>query len=81
MTGISYKATIDDADMREKLAELIGKMQRPAGFYKNVGEHLLNSVKDNFENESAPDGSRWKTLSQATRDQREKNTATPLPQF
>ncbi|MVA40667.1 phage virion morphogenesis protein [Agrobacterium vitis] len=72
MTGISYKATIDDADMREKLAELIGKMQRPAGFYKNVGEHLLNSVKDNFENESAPDGSRWKTLSQATRDQREK---------
>ncbi|BCH63692.1 hypothetical protein RvVAT039_09080 [Agrobacterium vitis] len=72
MTGISYKATIDDQDMREKLAELIGKMQRPAGFYKNVGEHLLNSVKDNFENESAPDGSRWKTLSQATRDQREK---------
>ncbi|MGV2107822.1 phage virion morphogenesis protein [Agrobacterium vitis] len=72
MTGISYKATIDDADMREKLAELIGKMNRPAGFYKNVGEHLLNSVKENFENESAPDGSRWKTLSQATRDQREK---------
>ncbi|BCH58530.1 hypothetical protein RvVAR0630_11540 [Agrobacterium vitis] len=72
MTGISYKAIIDDRDMRAKLAELIGKMQRPAGFYKNVGEHLLNSVKDNFENERAPDGSRWKVLSQTTRDQREK---------
>lgn len=72
MTGISYKATIDDADMREKLAALIGKMQRSEGFYKNVGEHLLNSVKDNFENESAPDGTRWKTLSSATRDQRSK---------
>ncbi|MBB4954386.1 phage virion morphogenesis protein [Agrobacterium vitis] len=72
MTGISYKATIDDADMREKLAALIGKMQHTEGFYKNVGEHLLNSVKDNFENESAPDGTRWKTLSQATRDQRSK---------
>ncbi|MGV2130310.1 phage virion morphogenesis protein [Agrobacterium vitis] len=33
---------------------------------------MLNSVKDNFENERAPDGSRWTALSQATRDQREK---------
>lgn len=72
MTGISYKATIDDTDMREKLAALIGKMQRPQGFYKNVGEHLLNSVKDNFEDEIAPDGTRWKALSQATRDLRSK---------
>jgi phage virion morphogenesis protein len=72
MTGISYKATIDDADMREKLALLIAKMQRAEGFYKNVGEHLLNSVKDNFEAETAPDGTRWKTLSQTTRDLRSK---------
>ncbi|HBF31654.1 phage virion morphogenesis protein [Rhizobium sp.] len=72
MTGISYKATIDDADMREKLAALIAKMQRAEGFYKNVGEHLLNSVKDNFEAETAPDGTRWKALSQATRDLRSK---------
>lgn len=72
MTGISYKATIDDADMREKLAALISKMQRPEGFYKNVGEHLLSSVKDNFETETAPDGTRWKTLSQTTRDLRSK---------
>jgi phage virion morphogenesis protein len=72
MTGISYKATIDDADMREKLATLIERMQHTEGFYKNVGEHLLNSVKDNFENESAPDGTRWKTLSQVTRDKRSK---------
>ncbi|MVA23614.1 phage virion morphogenesis protein [Agrobacterium vitis] len=70
MTGISYKATIDDQDMRAKLAELIGKMNRPAGFYKNVGEHLLNSVKDNFEAEAAPDGNRWQALSQITRDLR-----------
>lgn len=72
MTGISYKATIDDADMREKLAELIGKMQRPVGFYKNVGEHLLQSVANNFDNESAPDGTRWQGLSAVTRDRRSK---------
>lgn len=72
MTGISYKATIDDADMREKLAELIDKMENAEGFYKNVGEHLLNSVGDNFDNETAPDGTRWKALSIATRDLRQK---------
>lgn len=70
MTGISYKARIDDADMREKLNQLIDRMQRPEGFYKNVGEHLLNSVKDNFETETAPDGSPWRALSQVTRDLR-----------
>lgn len=70
MAGISYRAIIDEQDMREKLAELIGQMSNPAGFYKNVGEHLLNSVKDNFENESAPDASPWRSLSDATRKQR-----------
>lgn len=72
MTGISYKATIDDADMREKLAELIGKMQRPIGFYKNVGERLLESVDNNFDNEQAPDGTRWQGLSAVTRDRRSR---------
>lgn len=70
MTGISYKARIDDADMREKLTQLIHRMQRPEGFYKNIGEHLLNSVKDNFETETAPDGAPWRALSEATRDLR-----------
>ncbi len=31
---------------------------------------LLNSVKDNFESESAPDGSPWLRLSDATRERR-----------
>lgn len=68
MTGVSYKVSIDDEDMREKLSELVRKMERPIGFYKNVGERLLRSVHDNFDNESAPDGSRWQSLSLVTRD-------------
>jgi phage gpG-like protein len=47
-------------------------MQRPIGFYKNVGERLLESVDDNFDNESAPDGTRWTPLSPVTRDRRSK---------
>ncbi|WP_107326986.1 phage virion morphogenesis protein [Agrobacterium pusense] len=70
MTGISYKTTINDADMREKLAELVERMTNREGFHKNVGEHLLNSTDERFDSETAPDGSRWKTLSLVTRDLR-----------
>jgi len=79
MTGISYKTTIDDADMRAKLAELIDRMERPRGFYVNVGEHLLNSVGDNFDKEQAPDGSPWATISSVTVERREAAGHGPTP--
>lgn len=79
MTGISYKTTIDDADMREKLAELIERMERPRGFYVNVGEYLLNSVGDNFDKEQAPDGSPWRGLSAVTIERREAAGHGPTP--
>lgn len=66
MTGISYKATIDDADMRGKVEELIGRMTNREGFFKNVGEHLLTSVSDNFDGEHSPDGTPWQRLSPVT---------------
>lgn len=66
MTGISYKATIDDADIRDKLERLLDRMENREGFFKNVGEHLLNSVRDNFENERGPDGAGWQRLSPVT---------------
>lgn len=79
MTGISYKATIDDSDMRGKLSELIDRMERPAGFYKNVGEHLLNSIGDNFDNEESPEGEKWKILSAVTVERREAAGHGPTP--
>lgn len=79
MTGISYKTTINDADMREKLAELVERMANRQGFHKNVGEHLLNSTDERFDSETAPDGSRWKTLSLVTRDLRmRRNGNAPM---
>lgn len=66
MTGISYKVSIDDADMRGKVGELIDRMENREGFFKNVGEHLLTSVASNFENESSPDGAPWQRLSPVT---------------
>lgn len=66
MTGISYKVTIDDKDMHDKLAELIDRMAKPEGFYANVGDHLLLSVAERFENSEGPDGEKWPALSPIT---------------
>lgn len=80
MTGISYTTIIHDADLRAKLAELIDRMNNPRGFYVNVGEHLLNSVGDNFDNEQSPDGEKWRDLSAVTVARREAagHGATPI---
>lgn len=80
MSGISYKVTVDDADMSAKLAELIDRMANAEGFYKNVGEHLMNSVGKNFDNEQGPDGEGWAALSPVTIARREKagGSASPI---
>ncbi len=71
MTGISYIVTLKDETPRAAIASLIKKMENAHGFYKNVGEHLVNSVQENFDAERAPDGSPWKTLSAVTVARRE----------
>ncbi|XHE13668.1 phage virion morphogenesis protein [Agrobacterium deltaense] len=72
MSGVSFQVTLDDEAARLRLVELVERMDNPRGFYKNVGELLLNSVGDNFDNESGPDGQRWRGLSQVTRELRQR---------
>ena len=66
MTGLSWKITIDDADMNSKLETMYERMENREPFHRLVGEHLLNSLHDRFESESAPDGSKWQALAPAT---------------
>jgi phage virion morphogenesis protein len=79
MTGISYKAIVEDRDMRAKLGELIDRMENRQGFYKNVGEHLMNALGDRFDNEEAPDGTKWVGLSAVTIARREAAGHQPGP--
>lgn len=80
MTGVSitYSVTITDGDMLDQLGRLVDRMENPTGFYKNVGEHLLNSIRDNFEREAAPDGTPWQRLKDRTIREREKRRLTPI---
>ena len=56
---------IDDAELSRGLAELQGKLVRLRPVLVDIGEYLLNSTRERFRSESAPDGSRWKPLSRS----------------
>lgn len=59
MSGFTYTISVEDDEITHGMAGLIGKMENMAAFHKNVGERMLNSVEDNFDNETAPDGTPW----------------------
>jgi len=78
MTGITYTVTLQEEEARRRLDALLDRMDRPRGFYKNVGEYLLNSAIDNFEDERDPDGIPWDRLRPKTIQRREDKGLTPI---
>jgi len=79
MTGLSYTVTIEDRDLVMQLESLISKMDDPAPFHRLVGEHMLTSVDERFETETAPDGSSWQGHAEATKRSRlKRNGNAPL---
>lgn len=79
MAGISMEIKITDSGVEKQLNELLAKMERPSGFYKNVGEHIQKVTPERFEREEAPDGSKWERLSPVTVASRlKRNGNSPL---
>lgn len=72
MSGVVFTTDINDAELRAFLEQKIARMKDLRPFHANVGEHLLNSVEDRFDSETAPDGSAWKALSPVTVALRQK---------
>lgn len=66
MTGITLTTAIEDAEIADFLKSKLAKMENLRPFYVNVGEHMLNSVEDRFDTQTAPDGSAWAPLAPAT---------------
>ncbi|MCP8894597.1 phage virion morphogenesis protein [Shinella daejeonensis] len=77
MTGITYTVTLEDAEARGRLDTLLDRMD-PRGFYKNVGERILNPASDNFDLERDPDGIPWARLRPKTIQRREDKRLTPI---
>jgi phage virion morphogenesis protein len=78
MTGITYTLTLQDQEAERRLSAMVARMNNPSAFYKDVGEHLLNSALDNFEREAGPDGKAWERLMPRTIKERERKRLTPI---
>jgi phage virion morphogenesis protein len=77
MTGVSITATLTDEEALARLGELVARMERPEGFYRNVGEHMVDvSVAGAFDQERAPDGAPWAPLAPST--VRKRKAAGPI---
>lgn len=66
MAGAELKVELDSKAAQRALNKLMRKTSDARAVMKLIGEHMLNSTKDNFSNESAPDGTAWSPLAPAT---------------
>lgn len=66
MTGISITVDLDDIVARDRLQDMLDRMDRREPFFKDVGQALTNSVRRRFATETGPDGAPWTALSPRT---------------
>ncbi len=73
MAGITFTVEMATKAAQQQLEELVGRMERPLGFYKSVGEYMVSvAIPRNFANEAAPDGTPWASLRPVTLARRQK---------
>ncbi len=73
MAGIRLKFSINDQAIQRALKKLerAGGQMEPA--FRDIGEALLNSTRERFATQQAPDGSPWAPLSPKTRRRKRRN--------
>lgn len=55
--------SIDDAELRKAIDRLYDRMSDLTPAMRDIGEYMLGATRDRFDNETAPDGSKWQALS------------------
>lgn len=78
MAGASLEITVDDADVRAGLRALEAKLGDLTPFFRDVSEALLNSTRERFRSQTAPDGSPWAALSPGYAARKRKNAGLIL---
>ncbi|MDS4020666.1 MAG: phage virion morphogenesis protein [Candidatus Competibacter sp.] len=73
MAGASIEITVDDAELNAALRRLQAKLGDLKPFFADVGEQLLNSTRERFRAQTAPDGAPWAPLSPAYAARKKKN--------
>lgn len=78
MTGISLPFEFDAESARRRLRDMIDRMDDRLFFFREVGQILADSARENFRREAGPDGRPWVPLSPATIRARKKRSKSAL---
>lgn len=75
MAGASFDLDIqpDYSEIDREFKKLAEKMSNLRPFFNDIGEELLNSTRERFRSQAAPDGSGWAELSPAYKARKKKN--------
>jgi phage virion morphogenesis protein len=64
---------VDDAELKAALEQLAAKVRDLTPFFNDVGETLLNSTRERFRSQTAPDGTPWAALNPEYRRRKKRN--------
>ena len=78
MAGASIEITIDDAEVLAALNRLVAAGGDLTPAMRDIGEHLLNTTRERFSEEKAPDGTPWAPLSETTKKRKRRNAGKIL---
>lgn len=70
--------TLDDSELQSLFSALISSGSNLELALRDIGDHLIPSHQERFEQQSAPDGSLWKPLKDATKKRKRKNASKLL---
>lgn len=74
MAGASLELSIaNSAEVEAAFRELQAKLTDLTPFFQDIGEALLNSTRERFRSQTAPDGTPWARLSPAYQPRKKKN--------
>ena len=78
MAGARIEITFDDAAARAALDRLLAPGTDRTPLMRDIGEHLLNTTRERFSAEKAPDGTPWAPLTETTKRRKKRNAGKIL---
>jgi len=73
MAGATFVFTFDSQRATESLGQAYQALANPAELQRDIGEYLLRSTRNRFNEQAAPDGTPWQALSPAYQKRKSKN--------
>ena len=73
MAGARLEIVVDDAQLQRALADLSAAVVDTTPLMRDIGEHLLNTTRERFVDQTAPDGTPWAPLSATTKGRKKRN--------